>query len=131
MALILTLVFVSMNNKEELVAKDYYAQELKYQEKIDAINNTNLLRETLMHNVSDDNITLTMPTSLLTKDLSGEIYFFCPSNSTKDLKIKMAFDKNGNQIISKNKLQKGIYTMKLEWKSSGNNYFKEEVITIR
>jgi hypothetical protein len=38
-ALILTLVFMSFGQKVELVSKDYYAQEIAFQDKINSINN--------------------------------------------------------------------------------------------
>ena len=35
MALIISMVIVSSSSKSELVAKDYYAQELNYQQRIE------------------------------------------------------------------------------------------------
>jgi hypothetical protein len=129
--IILTLVIICSRNKEELVAPDYYAQELKYQERIDAVNNANALTETVEHNVDEKQITLQMPLDLITKDLKGEISFFCPSDSKKDKQFVMTFNSEGKQLIQKNNLQKGIYKMRLSWMSSGKNYFKENTITIR
>ena len=37
--LILTLVFMSYGQKVELVSADYYAQEINFQQKINATNN--------------------------------------------------------------------------------------------
>lgn len=129
-AIILTLVVIAGRNKEELVAPDYYAQELKYQERIDAANNADALTETIEHNVDEKQITLQIPLTLVTKDFKGEISFFCPSDSKKDKQFIMNFDSDGKQLIPKKLLQKGVYKMRLSWSSSGKKYFKENTISI-
>ncbi len=127
--LILTLVFMSYGHKIELVSKDYYAQELKYQDKIDAIKNANSLISSIDHKVEGKNITLTINPELLTKDFTGSINFFRPSDSSLDVNMAMSFN-NNSQIITTDKLKHGSYKMQLTWKSDGKNYFKEEVIFI-
>ena len=131
MALILTLVTLSMQNKEELVASDYNSQELNYQQKIDAINNSNALEQSITHSVNDISINLTLPTTIKPQSVNGDIYFYCPSNSKFDLKTKMNFDENGKQSINKNLLYPAVYKMILTWKANTKNYFKEEVISIK
>lgn len=128
--IIVSLVIISSRNKEELVAKDYYSQELKYQDRIDAANNANALTKSIEHFIDEENIILTIPLTLLTKDLTGEIHFFCPSDSKKDKKIKLQFNVEGKQIVPKTSLHTGVYKMYLSWTSDHKNYFKENIITI-
>jgi hypothetical protein len=97
-ALILTLVFLSFGQKVELVSKDYYAQELKYQDKIDAINNTNALASSIDHKIEASTIVLNINPELNSSGLSGSINFFRPSDSSKDVKIKMNFVNDQQQI---------------------------------
>ncbi len=129
-AIIVTLVTIASRQKIELESKDYYLQELKYQDKIEAIENTGKLTWNMQHSVDAENITLMIPSEYVSS-VVGEIYFFCPANSDNDLTVKMNFDKEGKQIISKSKLKAGAYKLKLSWSASGKNYFKEEVITIK
>jgi len=128
--IIVTLVVISGNNKEELVSKDYYAQELKYQERIDAANNAGALTESIEHNIDKKNITLSIASGLMTGDLKGEVYFFCPSDSKKDQTFILDFNKDGKQILSTNKLRPAVYKMRLSWRSNNKNYFKENIVTI-
>jgi nitrogen fixation protein FixH len=127
--LILTLVFMAYGHKVELVSKDYYAQELKYQDKIDAMNNANALEKSISHMVNKDAIELEINSDLLTSDFSGTIYFFRPSDSEKDKQIKMNFTTN-KQIIPANELSRGAYKMQLTWTAGNKQYFKEEVIFV-
>lgn len=127
--LILTLVFMCFGQKVELVSKDYYAQELKFQDKIDAINNEKGLSGSINHALSGKKIVLTIDSTLLSNDFEGTINFFRPSDSSKDLKVKMNF-KGLEQIIDGTELIHGAYKMQLTWVSNKKNYFKEEVIFI-
>lgn len=129
-ALIVSMVFISSNHKSELVAKDYYAQELKYQEKIDAVENEKKLQTSIDYKLENDSLILSFPLENVGSDFSGEILFFRPSDGSKDVKINLNFDKNGLQKISKTILSKGVYKMCISWNNNNTKYYKEQVITI-
>lgn len=124
-ALIVTLVVISMNQEIELESKDYYAQELKYQEKIDAFKNTNTLNSELSYERIENSLVINFPEEQKEKITNGEILFFCASDSEKDKKISLSINENNSQSISLNQLQKAKYTVKISWKCNTKNYFKE------
>ncbi len=128
--LISSMVFISANNKSELVAKDYYEQELNYQQRIDDLANEKKLKITIDYQIMDTCVALRFPGTEMAKDFKGEILFFRPSDSSKDLKLRLAFNADGEQLISKASLHKGIYKMCLYWKNNAINYYKETIITI-
>ena len=128
--LILTLVIISSNNKEELVSKDYYAKELAYQDHINAVMNEKVLSASLSYQVEEKSIRLILPSEMKNTSVTGQINFYCPSSSAKDKKLSMKFNEEGIQIIEKNELQKGIYKMELTWNANGKTFYKEAVINI-
>jgi hypothetical protein len=128
--LIGSMVFISVGNKSELVARDYYAQELDYQQRIDAMSNERILHKSITHFVSADSIQLSFPVTDIAKDFEGELYFFRPSDMSKDVKLKLSFDANGEQRISKKQLAKGLYKMCISWKNHSTSFYKEEIIHI-
>lgn len=128
-ALIVTLVVLCFGQKVELESKDYYAQELKFQEKIDAISNEKRLPTTISHILQGKEIVLKADSSIITTDFKGDINFFRPSDSSKDFAVKMNFV-NNEQLISTSGLSHGVYRMQLSWTSKGKAYFKEDVIFI-
>lgn len=128
--LILTLVVISSNNKEELVSKDYYAKELAFQEQINAEMNEKTLSQSLTYQVEENCIRLSLPSDMKNASVSGNINFYCPSAAAKDKKIPMKFGEDGVQTVDKKELQKGIYKMQLTWKSKGKSYYKEAIINI-
>ncbi|MBK7665951.1 MAG: FixH family protein [Sphingobacteriaceae bacterium] len=128
--LILTLVFITTKNKEELESKDYYKQELAYQSKIDAITNANSLSSPINYQVSGKVVSINIPAELQTKDFTGEIYFFRPSDASKDINLKFKMDGSGQVNITDSKLVSGVYKMKITVNSNGKKYIKEELINM-
>ena len=127
--LILTLVFNCYSMDVDLVSSDYYAQEINFQQKINATNNEKDLKSSITHSLNDKSITLTIDSALMSKDFNGTINFFRPSDSKKDVQLKMNFV-NNEQVIDTKQLVHGAYKMQLSWTSNQKNYFKEEVIFI-
>ena len=64
---IMFMVFKSSSQKVDLVTTDYYAKELKYQQKIDAMNRVSLLSDTVKYEMSEGNLTIAFP-----KDFAGK-----------------------------------------------------------
>lgn len=128
--LISSLVIISSSNKSELVAADYYEQELNYQQRIDAMTNEKKLKTTIDYQLLDTCIVLRFPEAGIAEDFKGEVLLFRPSDASQDLKLKLAFDAHGEQSISKRLLHKGIYKMCLSWKNNSTTYYKESIINI-
>lgn len=128
--LILTLVFMSYGQKVELVSTDYYAQEINFQQKINATNNEKSLSgASISHVINGNSVILKIDSALLSNDFKGTATFFRPSDSSRDLSFKMNFV-NNEQIIEAKELIHGAYKLQLSWTSNQKNYFKEEVIFI-
>jgi nitrogen fixation protein FixH len=128
--LILTLVFMSYGQKVELVSTDYYAQEINFQQKINATNNEKSLSgSSITHVINGNSVILKIDSALLSNDFKGTITFFRPSDSSKDFQLKMNFV-NNEQIIETKELIHGAFKLQLSWTSNEKNYFKEEVIFI-
>lgn len=129
-SLIIFMVVLSMNQKIELVSSDYYARELKYQDKIDEMNNANDLQGTVEHTISANGVILNFPETFKGKKVNGEILFFRPSDASKDFKTEIKLDTEGNQVIPANALSKGMYKLQIGWSTDNKNYFIEKVIVI-
>ena len=129
--LILSLVFITTRNKEELESKDYYRQELDYQNKINAIKSANELATPINYEVNGKTISIAIPAELLSKDFAGEVYLFRPSDASKDLNLKFNVDANGKANIADSRLLTGVYKMKITVLSNSKKYIKEEVVNLK
>lgn len=128
-AFILWLVIRTVRQDVDLIADDYYTQELHYQEKINAIQNTQPFKDSILVNRTNDAIQFRFPKPLLTGAV-GEIYFYRPSSIELDRRVALRADTNGIQNVNVSQLSAGKYLIKISWTSGGNAYYFEQDIFI-
>ena len=128
--LILSMVAMTMRQKVDLVSKDYYAQELNFQNKIDQSNRANALVEPLNWIVSNGKIEINFPKEFKNQKITGTINLFRPSDASLDKKIAVSSLQNGKQIISTSTLKAGVYKIQIEWNVGEESFYNEGVIKI-
>jgi len=126
----ITMTVIFMTQDVSLVSDNYYEKSLSYQDEIDKQSRTKSLDEQVKINFNGEVINIMFPTIYLNKELSGEIYFYRPSNSKLDFKLPLELNEEGNQMILVKNFEKGFWRMKLNWMMDGNGYYSEKVITI-
>lgn len=120
-----TLVYKCMSTNFELVSKDYYAEELRYQDKIDGMNNANKISEVTIHSgVAQVNINL--PKELHGTAIEGEAWFYCATNASNDRKVKIELNDEGVFVVDKALLAKANYQVKLTWNVGNEKYHAEK-----
>lgn len=128
--LILTMVRLTMNQTVDLESKDYYEQELKFQDKIDKQNRANKLAEPLTWEVKPGTLTLKFPQEFKGKPVSGNINFFRPSDASLDKTIAVVADSTAIQSVSLNTLKSGMYKIRINWNVENTEYYNEGVINV-
>jgi hypothetical protein len=127
--LILTLVYKASTAKFDLVSKEYYKEELRYQDKIDGMHNANKLSKVIV--AQDTNsVTIQLPKEMNGEKITGEAWFYCRTDAEKDKKIILEVDDSSRQLIMKHLFVKGPYQLKLNWQAASGNYYTEQEITI-
>ncbi|MGQ1908718.1 FixH family protein [Marinifilum sp. RC60d5] len=123
------LIFVgfSTTQKINLVSKDYYPKEVKYQNRINKIKNAQQMSTPLSIEQLGNNIEIQFPEDMHS-NVSGDIILYRPADYESDLKYQISLNKNGTHIINTNKLLKGRYTIKIDWNHKKTDYYKEEAI---
>jgi len=124
----MTLIF--MTQDVSLVSDNYYEKSLTYQDEIDKQSRTKSLDEQVIINFNGKVITVLFSDDYMGKNISGEIYFYRPSNSSLDFKLPLQVSEEGKQLISVEKLEKGFWRVKLNWMMNGNEYYNERAITV-
>ncbi len=125
-------VSVTVKLKTDLVSKDYYEEEVRFQGQVERLNRTAAIRNQM--NFSYDTkyreILIQLPASHLTPKPTGQIYFYRPSNASLDLKVPLATDPKGVQHLGLDTLQGGLWNVRLRWTGAGEEYFVEQVIVV-
>ena len=125
------LVYRSMHVNFELVDKDYYKNELRYQEVIDATNQVNKLSSTVKLTQRSTGILLELPEEMKGKRITGDIFFYCAYDEKKDTRVTLDIDTDGKQLIGTSIVNPGNYTIKISWAHAGKNYFSENKLMVR
>ena len=112
-----------------LVSKEYYNDELAYQQVIDGQVNANLLSSNVAVREDENFVTLTFPDEQR-KVLTGKLWFYCASASGKDKKIALHTDENGIQKIPREVFSAGNYTVKISWEDNGDKFYSEQFLSI-
>ncbi|MFI5238089.1 MAG: FixH family protein, partial [Ignavibacteriales bacterium] len=126
----ITMTVIFMTQDVSLVSDNYYDKSLVYQGEIDNQNRTKSLDEQVEINFNGEVINILFPSTYLDKNISGEIYFYRPSNSKLDFKLPLELNEEGNQMILVKNFEKGFWRMKLNWTMDGNGYYNERAITV-
>lgn len=129
-ALIGTMVYKCMNKNFELVSADYYDDELHYQDKIDGFNNAEKLSPLIITQTASQ-LQITLPNNKQWKQPSGQLWFYCANNATSDRKMPLQLNGSNVMTLSKTKLVRTGYTLKITWQDSGTKYYNEQLIAIK
>lgn len=121
-ALMATLVYKATQTKFELVSKDYYQDELRYQDKIDGAANA-ALEAPISIQVNDEIISFEFPDAQKNANITGEAWFYCSVDATKDKRFVLSVDSTGIQRIERKRLQKGDYQVKISYEINQKKYY--------
>ncbi|MBN8857600.1 MAG: FixH family protein [Sphingobacteriales bacterium] len=124
------LVYKSVLTDFQLVDKDYYKNELKYQEVIDGANRASRLKTAVRIERNGNKIVVQLPDEMKGEKVSGSLWFYCAYDSKKDRKLSFSPDSNGVQSFDAASFAPGNYTVKLEWFSNNAGYYKEEKLSL-
>lgn len=128
MAIILTLVAMSMRHDVDLVAEDYYQQELKYQDVIDAENAA--AQRPFSMNITDTGLIIQLDSVSTASGFKGSASFLRPSDDKLDFQDELTTNNNGKTIIPLTKFSAGRYEATITWVSSGVTFTRRQTIVI-
>ncbi|HJS55658.1 MAG TPA: FixH family protein [Chitinophagaceae bacterium] len=119
------LVYKATNEKYDLVTKDYYDQELKYQEIIDQSTNTARLSGPLIIEKRAGELKIKFPRELNNKAKKIDFYLYYPADAKKD--FRKSFELNENELVQALPAGlRGMYELKLSWDVDGVKYYYEK-----
>lgn len=124
---ILAFVGFSTTQQINLVSKDYYPKEVKYQEQINKIKNAQQMKLPVVIEEANGSLQIQFPADMHS-GVVGDIVMYRPADYELDMKYQIALNDRGVHILNTNELLKGRYTVKLNWMHNQVSYYKEEAI---
>jgi len=119
------LVFKASSQKFDLVTKDYYEQELKYQQVIDQVANSSGLSAPVTIERKEGELKISFPDELKNKKKLVDFYLYYAADAKKD--FRRTFELNENELVQALPVgMKGMYELKLSWEAEGVKYYFEQ-----
>lgn len=128
---VISITVFFMTQKVDMVTDNYYEKELKYQEQINRIERTNKLSKQPEIQYDGNMIKIiypNIPDKVSAKDF---VLLYRPSDNSKDIKIPVNTDTSGTQVISAERLDRGVWRVQVNWTSSGSEYYTETIVNVR
>ena len=114
----------------ELVANEYYQDELAYQNVIDGAKNANALsRKVNIHQVAGK-IMVEFPPEMMSSHLTGTILFYNAANLSRDRNVKLNVLSGGKITLESSLLGPGQFTVKITWNANNKDYYSEQNIMV-
>ena len=127
---IVYMVVRASAQKTDLVRTDYYEEELKYQQTIDATENANALTTKLKCVVRNDTMFIAFPGEMKNTTVAASLWLYCVSDKNKDIK-KNAETTTGEIKLPLGAANKGMHDIKINWTAGGKPYYFEEKILLK
>ncbi len=129
MAVLIVAVIRSTQFDNSLVSDHYYQDDLNYQQHYNKLVNSQSLAQDLIvrEDPQKERVELIFPADLRSK-ATGEIHFFCPSDSDQDFRVPITAESGATMQIPTTDLKPGLWKVKVDWQANGKAFFKEAVV---
>jgi nitrogen fixation protein FixH len=127
----LFLVYLCVQQKIELVQPDYYAQELRFQQRIDEKSNTAALAQRLeiSYSRAAHAVSVQLPEEL-NGTQSMQMRFYRPDDSQLDQTIRQIVSASNSITVNTAAMKSGLWRLEMTWQHGGKNYFQETVLNL-
>ena len=110
----------------DLVAEDYYAKEIAYQDKLDKLSNAAKDQQLVTIDQTAQAIILEF-----SEAAKGEIQFYHPSRKLFDRSFEISLNSAFQQSIDKEELVPGNYRINISWEMKGKEYLQQTSIYVQ
>lgn len=127
----ISMVYISMRQTNEVVETNYYEREMKYQQVIDGKKNLFDLNDSVAIENNGTAVKIAFPPSSVAQLDSGSIQFLKLSDSRDDKLIPMSEARTDLYQIPLSYLAKGFYKVRIDWTNGGKTYYHEQNFNIQ
>ncbi|MDX5436302.1 MAG: FixH family protein [Pontibacter sp.] len=132
MGYIAMFVYKAMQQDVDLVSKDYYEQEIKYQDQIDRIGRTKAAGDVMInYNPEAQHILVQLPESFKAQSINGKVNLFRPSDDKLDQELPLQLGRDLSQLVETTELEKGLWKVRVSFTAAEESYYAEQTIQIK
>ena len=127
-AFIGTIVTVCVRQDVSLVSREYYKDEIAFQQQIERKRNTEQLQQKPEIKIAGNQLIVQFGSESSIE--SGTIKLFRPSAASLDQNFVLSKSDDTVRVFELTKAQPGAYRVKMNWSMEGKEYYFEKTITI-
>ncbi|ARS34987.1 FixH family protein [Pontibacter actiniarum] len=129
---IIFFVTKAMRQDVDLVSKNYYEQEIAYQDHINTVGRTVAVGEVaITYKAEDQHILLQLPEGFQGQAVRGAVSFFRPSDEGLDFEVPLQLGRDQSQLLETDTLQQGLWKVRVNFSAGNEVYFAEKAISIK
>ncbi len=127
----LSMVYISFRQTNEMMDENYYEKEINYQKLIDASNNLNKIHVDSLLVHDNGIIKMQFPIETFEQFNEGKIEFLCQDKQKNDVTLPLQPNSNGVFTVDKSIFKGGSYLARIFWKNNNVAYYNEEKFSIK
>lgn len=126
-----TLVTIAVTHRSELVAPDYYDQEMRFQKRVDQAKRTQPWEDRIqVEFVSGSGVRLQLPREHAALGATGSVVLYRPSAADADRSQALGLSPDGTQVLPLPDLASGLWKVRLQWKVANDEFFSERNLIV-
>jgi len=130
-AAVLVMVYISMNQRVDLVSDDYYDKELKHQDRIDEVRRTQRAGSAPLITEADGIVRIAFPRAVDRAGLNGEVVLYRPSDRRLDVRTPLQLDSANVQSMVASAMAKGKWRVQVRWTAGSSTFYHEDTVMVR
>lgn len=131
MAAVVWVVFC-IRHGTDLVAADYYEQEVEYQTRLDSMEHARELadRASISYEPAEGFIRIQLPPEQAILHPDGVIHLYRPSQASLDQTLPLQVTTVGEQRLNTRSLAPGLWDVRVQWIANGEAFFVNQRIVV-
>ena len=117
-------IVFAVRTDQQLVRKDYYAQELQFQKTIDSSDRAAATDVKVAYDSSRQTVSVNLPTNAI----RGKLQFYRPSDAKLDRQVIL---NSKTETINVSAFELGLWKIQLTWVVDSLEYRREQTIVIK
>lgn len=126
------LVVMACCQRVDLVTKDYYEDEIRFQKQINTVERTQRLdsKATATYDSAKQTVVISLPIHSSVQTIKGQIQMYRPSSADMDENFDLKLDQKGSQVIDASRLSGGLWQVKVSWTAGGEDFYFDKRLVI-
>ena len=121
-----------IGHSTDLVAADYYEQEVDYQSQLDRMERARELTDqaSISYEAAEQCIRIRLPKEQAALNPEGLIHLYRPSQANLDQTLRLQITAVGEQRLETKSLAPGLWDVRVQWTANGKGFFLNRRITV-